>query len=142
MESNSHFSDDNCWKTLTSIFRQNEQHKQIKTMANNGPFCKRIKMINKTSSNQSCGRDRECKMERFKSLSVCVVLKVIHRWQKHTQLPCILTSKATRIVVAPHIWRHFPGRLYCNVKLLVIISRVGWLQQPEIKDGSMTWEAS
>ena len=30
-------------KTLTSILRQNEQHKQIEIMANRGPFCKRIK---------------------------------------------------------------------------------------------------
>ena len=53
-------------KTLTSILRQNELHEQIETMANHGPFCRRIKMIKKTSSNQSCGRDRECKMVRFK----------------------------------------------------------------------------
>ena len=33
--------------------------------ANHGPICKRIKMIKRTSSNQSCGRDRECKMVRF-----------------------------------------------------------------------------
>ena len=49
-----------------SIFRQNEKHEQIEIMANHGPFCKRIKMIKKTSSNQSCGRDREYKMVRFK----------------------------------------------------------------------------
>ena len=30
-------------KTLTSILRQNEQHEQIETMSNDGPFCKRIK---------------------------------------------------------------------------------------------------
>ena len=29
------------------------------------PFCKRIKMIKKTSSNQSCGGDRQCKMVLF-----------------------------------------------------------------------------
>ena len=52
-------------KTLTSILRQNEQHEQIKIMANHGPFCKRIKHDKKTSTNQSCGRDRECKMVRF-----------------------------------------------------------------------------
>ena len=66
IESNSHLSDDNCWKTLTSILRQNEQHEQIEIMANHGSFCKRIKMIKKISSNQSCGRDRECKTVRFK----------------------------------------------------------------------------
>ena len=30
-------------KTFTSILRQNEQHEQIETMANHGPFCKSIK---------------------------------------------------------------------------------------------------
>ena len=44
---------------------QIEQHEQIEINANHGPFCKRIKMIKKTSSNQSCGRDRECKLVSF-----------------------------------------------------------------------------
>ena len=35
-------SDDNCWKTPTSILRQNEQHDQIEIMANHDPLCKRI----------------------------------------------------------------------------------------------------
>ena len=43
IESNSHLSDDNYWKTLTSILRQHEKHEQIETMANHGPFCRRIK---------------------------------------------------------------------------------------------------
>ena len=29
-------------ETQTSVLRQNEQHEQIETMANNGPFCKGI----------------------------------------------------------------------------------------------------
>ena len=43
IESNLNLSDDNCCETLTSILRQNEQHEQIETLANHGPFCKRIK---------------------------------------------------------------------------------------------------
>ena len=30
-------------KTITSVLRQNEQHEQIKIMANHGPLCKTIK---------------------------------------------------------------------------------------------------
>ena len=60
-------------KTLTSILRQNEQHEQIEIMANHGPFCKRIKMIKKLSSNQLCGRDSECKMVRFQSPPVYIL---------------------------------------------------------------------
>ena len=48
-----------------SLLRQNEQHAQIEIMANHGPLCKGIKMKKETSSNQSGGRDSECKMVRF-----------------------------------------------------------------------------
>ena len=46
IKSNLHLSDDNCWKALSSILRQNEQHEQIEIIANHGPFCKRIKTDN------------------------------------------------------------------------------------------------
>ena len=65
IELNSHLSDDNCWKTLTSVLRQNEPNEQIESMANHGPLCKRIKMIKKKFSNQPRGRDSECKIMRF-----------------------------------------------------------------------------
>ena len=39
-----------------------EQYEQSEIMANHGPLCMRTKMIKKTSSNQPCGRDSECKM--------------------------------------------------------------------------------
>ena len=41
------------------MLRQNEPHEQIETIGNNGPLCKRIKVIMKTSSNQPYGRDSE-----------------------------------------------------------------------------------
>ena len=50
---------------LTSLLRQNEQHEQIEIIANHGSLCKRVIMIKKTSSNQPCERDSECKMVRF-----------------------------------------------------------------------------
>ena len=51
--------------TLTSVLRQNEQDEKKEIMANHGPLCKRIKMIKKTPSNKSCGRDSEYKMVRL-----------------------------------------------------------------------------
>ena len=53
-------------------------------------------MIKKTFSNQSCGRDRECKMVRFKSPSVYVTLYLIlHTQEGHVARKvvfcCILT---------------------------------------------------
>ena len=56
-------------KHKTSVLCQNEPHVQIKIIANHGPMCKRIKNP-QTSSNQSGGRDSDCKMVRFESPSV------------------------------------------------------------------------
>ena len=53
---------------------QNENHEQIKSMANYGPLCKGIEMIKVTVSNQNCGRDRECK-----KLCICNVLQYIKK---------------------------------------------------------------
>ena len=57
-------------KTLKSVLSQNEQHEQIKIMANNGPFCKGLENIK--------GNIFESEMYNgafLKSLSICFVVQ-------------------------------------------------------------------
>ena len=51
----------------TSMNNETHSNEILHTVniANHGSLCKRIIMIKKTSSNQPCGRDSECKMVRF-----------------------------------------------------------------------------
>ena len=52
-------------KHLRRYYVRMNSMSKAKFKANHGPFCKRIKMIKKTSSNKPCVRDSECKMVRF-----------------------------------------------------------------------------